>query len=47
MDELLLQANRAGMERFYNERLAAVEGIVDPAEKLILTITSGVPVESE
>lgn len=43
MDELLLQANRAGMERFYNERLQVLEGISDPAQRLIVTIKSGIP----
>ena len=47
LQELLLEAHRAGMERFYDNRLKAVEGIVDPVRKLILTITSGLPVDSD
>ena len=34
MEELLLQANRAGMERFYNQRLQALDGISDPAAQI-------------
>lgn len=41
--DLLVEANRAGMERFYNLRMAAIEGISDPAEQLVVTIRSGVP----
>lgn len=47
MDELLLQANRAGMERFYNQRLQALDGISDPAERLLITIKSGIPISRE
>lgn len=43
VDELLLQANRAGMERFYDERVKASEGISDPALRLISVIRSGIP----
>ena len=41
LQDLLVDANRAGMERFYTDRLAALEGITDPAERLVVTITSG------
>ena len=44
LQDLLVDANRAGMERFYTERVAALEGINDPAERLTVTITSGLPV---
>jgi len=47
VDDLLLRANRVGMERFYNERVAATEGINDPAERLVLTISSGIPTDRE
>jgi AcrR family transcriptional regulator len=47
LQDLLLEAHRAGMERFYDNRLKAVEGITDPARKLVLTILSGLPVDSE
>lgn len=43
VSELLLDAQRAGMERFYDARLAAIEGIGDPVERLIITISSGLP----
>lgn len=43
LQALLVDANRAGMERFYDERVNALEGVTDPAERLILTITSGLP----
>ena len=45
LQDLLVDANRAGMERFYTERVAALDGISDPAERLVLTITSGLPVD--
>ncbi|WP_042454861.1 TetR/AcrR family transcriptional regulator [Streptacidiphilus jiangxiensis] len=47
LQELLLEAHRAGMERFYDQRLRAVEGVTDPVRKLVMTITSGLPVDSE
>lgn len=43
LQDLLVDANRAGMERFYTDRLAALEGITDPAERLVVTITSVLP----
>ena len=43
---LLLEANRAGMERFYDQRVAAAASIDDPAEKLVLTVRSGLPESS-
>lgn len=45
LQELLVDANRAGMERFHDERLRALEGLTDPAERLVVTITSGLPVD--
>jgi len=47
LQDLLVDANRAGMERFYTERVAALEGINDPAERLTVTITSGLPVAQD
>lgn len=44
---LILEANRAGMERFYDQRVTAIEGLSDPAERLVITIRSGLPVDSE
>ncbi len=47
LQDLLLDANRAGMERFYDMRVRAIEGIADPARRLIITIATGLPVDSE
>ena len=47
LQELLVDANRAGMERFHDERLMALEGITDPARRLVVTITSGLPVDED
>jgi AcrR family transcriptional regulator len=45
LSELLLDAQRAGMERFYDARVAALEGIDDPVERLLVTIASGLPTD--
>jgi AcrR family transcriptional regulator len=42
---LLLEANRAGMERFYDQRVAALESLDDPVEKLVVTVRTGLPVD--
>lgn len=47
LQTLLLEANRAGMTRFHDERIAALEGITDPAVKLIRTVGTGVPVDTD
>jgi AcrR family transcriptional regulator len=44
---LLLEANRAGMERFYDERVAALAGIDDPGERLVVTVRTGLPVDGQ
>ncbi len=44
---LLIEANRAGMARFYDERVAAIAGIDDPARRLVVTIRSGLPVNPD
>jgi AcrR family transcriptional regulator len=44
---LVLEANRAGTERFYDERMRVVAMIDDPAEKLAVTIRSGLPVDAD
>jgi AcrR family transcriptional regulator len=41
--ELLIEAQHAGMERFYERRMKKIGGISDPADKLIVTIRSGLP----
>ena len=43
ISELLVDANRAGMERFYDQRMQAITGLTDPVEKLVTTIALGVP----
>lgn len=43
LSALLIEANRAGMERFYSDRCAAVADLTDPAERLVSTILLGVP----
>lgn len=47
LQELLLDAHRAGMERFYEQRQRALEGIDGPARKLVVTIASGLPTDSD
>jgi AcrR family transcriptional regulator len=41
--DLLLDAQRSGMERFYDARLSAIAGIADPVQRLVITIASGLP----
>ena len=43
VQELLLAAHHAGMERFYELRFKAIESMTDPAEKLVTTVRSGLP----
>lgn len=43
IEDLLVEANRAGMERFYNQRLELIAAVADPAERLRLLIELGVP----
>ena len=47
IEQLLVEANQAGMERFYNQRLEAVAAVEDPAERLRVLIKLGVPQGSE
>lgn len=47
LQELLVDANRAGMERFHDARLRALQGITDPARRLVVTITGGLPIDQE
>ena len=44
---LLLEANRAGTERFLDQRLAALDDLDSPVQKLIVTIDNGLPVNAE
>ncbi|TQS29832.1 TetR/AcrR family transcriptional regulator [Microbispora sp. KK1-11] len=41
--ELLIEAQHAGMERFYERRMKKISGISDPADRLVVTIRSGLP----
>ena len=43
LKDLLLDAQRSGMERFYDARLTAIQGIDDPVRRLVVTIASGLP----
>lgn len=47
LQDLLVDANRAGMERFHDARVKAIEGISDPAARLVVTITSGLPIDGD
>jgi AcrR family transcriptional regulator len=42
VDELLREAHRKAIERFYTERMAQAHAIEDPVERLVATIESGV-----
>lgn len=44
---LLVEANRAGMERFYDERMRAIEKMDTPDRKLVVTIATGLPRDSD
>jgi AcrR family transcriptional regulator len=47
VQSLLVEANRAVMERFYDHRLHAIQGLSSPGEMLVVTIASGLPVDSD
>ena len=47
VQSLLLEANRAVMERFYENRMKTVESLSCLSEKLVVTIASGLPVDSD
>ena len=47
LQDLLVDANRAGMERFHDARVKAIEGISDPACRLVVTISSGLPIDGD
>lgn len=47
VQSLLLEANRAVMERFYDNRMRAIQGLSSPAEKLVVTIEHGLPVDAD
>lgn len=44
LDDLVLEANRAGMERFYEQRSRMIEELPDsPVDRLLALISSGLP----
>lgn len=43
LNELLVEAQHAGMERFYEQRLRQIAAVMNPVEKLVMTIRSGLP----
>jgi AcrR family transcriptional regulator len=47
LQDLLIDANRAGMERFHDERMKALQGVTDPVRRLVITINSGLPVDED
>jgi AcrR family transcriptional regulator len=48
MDELVLEANRVGMERFHEQRLAMLETLpADPVVQLRALVLSGLPGDSD
>jgi AcrR family transcriptional regulator len=47
LSDLLLEANQAGMERFYEARMRRLEGLTDPVAKLVVTIRSGLPTDPD
>ncbi|MEV0582400.1 TetR family transcriptional regulator [Nonomuraea sp. NPDC050310] len=47
LSELLIDAQQAGVERFYEQRMERVGSIGDPVEKLVTTIRAGLPTGPE
>ncbi|WP_214326219.1 TetR/AcrR family transcriptional regulator [Nonomuraea sediminis] len=43
LSELLVEAHHAAMERFYEQRLRRLGQVMDPVERLVMTIRSGLP----
>ncbi len=47
IDDLVLEANRAGMERFYEQRVRMLESLADdPVERILALIRSGLPTDA-
>ena len=44
---LLVEANRAGMERFYEQRMRAIKDLPTPDRKLVVTIATGLPRDAD
>jgi AcrR family transcriptional regulator len=47
LSDLLMEAHHAGMERFYDARMKKISAIADPAERLVVMIRSGLPVDAD
>ncbi|GIF20521.1 AcrR family transcriptional regulator [Actinoplanes tereljensis] len=47
LQDLLLDAHHAGMERFYEHRVKQIAEVDDPVEKLVVTVRSGLPSGSD
>lgn len=47
VQSLLLEANQAVIERFLDNRVKAIRGLASPAEKLVVTVAGGLPINSE
>ena len=47
VQSLLLEANQAVIERFLDNRVKAIRGLASPAEKLVVTVAGGLPVNAE
>lgn len=47
LTDLLLEANRAGIERFHTERFRVMESLDDAAERLVVTIEHGLPLDAD
>lgn len=47
VQSLLLEANQAVIERFLDYRVKAIRGLASPAEKLVVTVAGGLPVNAE
>lgn len=47
IDDLVLEANRAGMERFYEQRVKMLESLPDdPVQRILALIRSGLPTDA-
>ncbi|WP_433826073.1 TetR/AcrR family transcriptional regulator [Actinoplanes sp. CA-015351] len=47
LQDLLLDAHHAGMERFYEHRVREIDAVDDPAARLVVTVRSGLPAGSD
>ncbi|NUT43889.1 MAG: TetR/AcrR family transcriptional regulator [Thermoactinospora sp.] len=47
LSELLIDAQQAGLERFYEQRVKRIADLTDPVDKLVTTIRAGLPTGPE